>query len=180
MCNTIMLGTCLLLSSLLTGCSLFVDVFSDEEDPPSWENFSIETEQAVYLVEEGQLLTITYAYVNEGKDAFYPGLCLEFPSGVLEKLVDGEWVFAHVPTCADILTDPTKVEAGTRYLVTIQLTPSTWDPVRPSSAWRGGDIEGTYRVYERVYGDWGMEKFDEGTLPSEIVVSNPFEIRRQL
>ena len=179
MCNTIMLGTCLLLSSLLTGCSLFVDVFSDEEDPPSWEDFSIETEQAVYLVEEGQLLTITYAYVNEGKDAFYPGLCLGVPSDVLEKLVEGAWIFAYVPDCARPFGPPIKVEPGKRYIATIQLTPSTWDPVRSSSAWRGGDIEGTYRVYERVYGDWGMEKFDEGTLPSEIVVSNPFEIRRQ-
>ena len=168
----------LLLSSLLTGCSLFGDVFSDEEDPPSWEDFSLQTEQAVYLVEEGQLLTITYAYVNEGKDAFYPGLCLGIASGVLEKLVDGEWVFAYVPTCASPGSPPIKVEPGTRYGVTQQYTPSTWDPVRPSSSWKGGDIEGTYRLYERVYWAWSMKGSDDGTLSSEIVVSNPFEIRR--
>ncbi len=179
MCNTIMLGTCLLLSSLLTGCSLFVDVFSDEEDPPSWENFSIETEQAVYLVEEGQLLTITYAYVNEGKDAFYPGLCLGVPSNVLEKLVDEEWILAYDPTCARPLGPPIKVEPGTRYGVTIQFTPSTWDPVRPSSAWKGGEIEGTYRVRELVYDAWDKEKYSDGALSSKVVVSNAFEIRRQ-
>ena len=178
MYNAIMLGTSLLLSGLLAGCPPFVESISDEEDPLSMEGFSIQTDEAVYLVEDGQSLTITYAYVNEGKQAFYPGNCLGVPSDVLEKLVEGAWVLAHVPFCARPLGPPIKIKRGEHYIVTIQLTPSTWDPVRPNAAWRGGNIEGTYRVRELVYGEWDMEKFDEGTLPSKIVVSNAFEIRR--
>ena len=125
------------------------------------------------------MLTITYAYVNKGNDAFYPGSCLGVPSDVLEKLVEGEWVPAHVPICARPLGPPITVERGTRHIVTIQLTPSIWDPAWPNSAWRGGDIEGTYRVRDLVYGEWDKEKYSDGALSSKVVVSNPFEIRRQ-
>lgn len=181
MYKTMEWGTCLLLSGFLAGCSLppLVDSTSDEEEELSMESFYIETDQAVYLVKESNsLLEITYTYINEGKQTFYLGSCLGYPSDVLEKLVDEKWVLAYTPTCPDVLRPPIKVVRGERYEATIQLTQSIWDPERPNASWQVNNIEGTYRIRELVYLEWDIEKFDEGTLSSEIIVSNAFDIRR--
>lgn len=174
-------STFLLLSSFLAGCSRLTDSGSNEKKALSTaiEDFSIETDQDVYVIDGADSsLEITYAYVNKGKQAFYPSSCLGVASDVLEKLVDEEWVLAYAPACPQVLRPPIEIEAETRYEATIQLHPSTWDPGRQNASWYGGDIEGIYRVREQVYDEWDQEKFDKGTLTSETVVSNTFEIRR--
>lgn len=180
MYKTIRWACLFLFSGLLAGCSALVDSTSNEEKELSVEGFSIETDQEVYLAEEGDNpVEITYAFVNEGKQAFYPGSCLGLASDRLEKLIDGEWVLVYDTFCARPLGPPIKIERGQRYEVIIQLHPSTWDSERNNTSWKGGDIEGTYRVRELIYEEWSMKKFDEGTLRSEIAFSNPFEIRRE-
>lgn len=179
--NAIKWGICLLFISYLTGCSILNDSDSKKKEVLSvaLEDFSIKSDQEVYQIDQdNNPLEITYTYINEGNQNFYPGSCLGVPSDVLEKLVDGEWIIAYSPVCPDILRSPIKVEPSKPYEATIHLSPSIWDPAREDVSWLKGGIEGTYRVRERVYGEWNMEKFDNGTLHSEIVVSNSFEIRR--
>lgn len=171
-------AACLFLSGFLGGCSLITDSDSDGKNL-SFEDFSMETDQDVYLVKEGNSpLEITYAYINEGKHAFYPGNCVGYTSDYLEKLVDGKWTNAYASACFDDLRPPIKIRRGERYTVTIQLIPSTWDPARKNISWQGGDIEGTYRVREKIYNEWSTKKYNAGTLHSKIVFSNAFEIRR--
>ncbi|MDY6994300.1 MAG: hypothetical protein SVR94_17080 [Pseudomonadota bacterium] len=174
----IWLSTFLLLSNLIGGCSLF-DSNEKERFSEAIKNFSLETDQDVYQVNEDGFLEITYVYVNKGDQVFYPGSCLGVASENLQKLVDEEWIPAYSPFCQYILRTPIKVEPGKTYEATIQLHSSTWDSTRNNASWNGGEIEGTYRVWERVYGGWSIEKYDSGTLQSEIVVSNAFEIRKE-
>lgn len=170
--------TCLLLSSFLVGCPLVNDAGPNKENVLSGTDFSIKTDRDVYVMSEGgDPLEITYAYVNESKRAFYPGSCPGISSGYLEKLIEGDWILAHHPACHDVLRPPIEIKAGSNYEVTIQLHRSTWDSVKKNAAWYGGDIEGTYRIREKVYGEWSRKKFDNNTLKSEIVVSNTFDIQ---
>ncbi len=169
--NPMKVCACLLLSSLLTGCSLFEDQHVI--------NLSIQSEQDVYLVEEDQPLVLTFAYVNEGSGPIYLGSCLGPPA--LEKLVDGEWTLAYSLFCPDVLGPPLTIGPGEHYRATLRLTPADWDPNPRNRAWRGGDdIAGTYRVPERVLTEWSRKQVDAGTLPPpKRVYSNSFEIRRQ-
>lgn len=174
---------CLLFISHLTGCAKSVDSGSNNSEALSaaLQNFSIQSDQNVYKIgQENIPLEITYSYINEGNQNFYLGSCLGAPSEVLEKLIDGEWIIAYKPVCPDILRSPIMVEPGKPYEAIIHLPPSIWDPAKEDLSWHQNDIQGTYRVRERVFGEWSMEKHDNGTLESEIVVSNPFEIRMEL
>ncbi len=172
MCNPTTLCVGVLLSGLLTGCSLFGDQHVI--------NLSIQTDETTYEVKEDQPLEISYTYHNQGPNAVYLGTCLGTVAQRLEKLVDGEWVGAYLPLCPDILGPPLKIGPGERYRTTIRLVPADWDPNPRNATWHGGnDIAGTYRVPELVYSDWSIKQFQERTLPSKMVYSNPFEIRRQ-
>jgi len=171
--KTIMLGACLLLSSLLTGCSLFGDQHVI--------NLSIQTDETTYEVKENQPLGISYIYHNQGPNAVYLGTCLGGASHQLEKLVEGAWITAYSPNCPSILTPALRIRPGERYTTTLRLVPADWDPDPRNSTWHGGDdIAGTYRVPELVYSDWSIKQFDAGTLPQpKMVYSNSFEVRRQ-
>ena len=104
----IWLSTFLLLSNLIGGCSLF-DSNEKERFSEAIKNFSLETDQDVYQVNEDGFLEITYVYVNKGDQVFYPGSCLGVASENLQKLVDEEWIPAYSPFCQYILRTPIKV-----------------------------------------------------------------------
>ena len=171
--NPLKVCACLLLSSLLTGCSLFGDQHVI--------NLSIQTEETTYEVKEDHPLEISYTYHNQGPNSVYLGTCLGVASQVLEKLIEGAWITAYSPICPQVLGPPLKIGPGERYRTTLRLVPASWDPDPRNGTWHGGDdIAGTYRVPELVYSDWSIKQFDERTLPPpERVYSNSFEIRRQ-
>ncbi|MCC5905546.1 MAG: hypothetical protein JJU13_05035 [Balneolaceae bacterium] len=162
---------CFLLVIFIASCSLVND--------SSMKSFTIKTDQEVYLVEDNSdKVEVTYAYINKSSKNFYPGSCLGATASILEKHVNGEWMTAYAPFCARPLGAPIKINPREVYNASIQLSPWLWDPESNNETWLGGDIEGTYRVREKVYDDWNLQKFDNGTLQSEIIVSNVFEIRK--
>ena len=168
------------LTSFLFSCTTLLDSDSGEMNELSVDGFSMETDQAVYLIDENDnSLEINYAYVNESNKDFYPGSCVGIPTENLQKLVDGKWILAYTPACQFKLGPPLKINRGDRYEVVIQLPLSMLNSVEQNSFWKGGDIEGFYRVREQVYAEWDTEKYDNNTLQSVIVVSNAFEIRKE-
>ena len=141
-------------------------------------DLSIKTDPDVYWAgKDDTPLEIAYAYINESNQAFYLASCLGRVSEILEKFVDGDWITAYAPACPLVLTPPIKIAAGSRHDATIQLYPSTWNPNANNASWKGGDIEGTYRITEKIYGEWDQEKFDNGTLVTEVITSNSFDIK---
>lgn len=176
---------CILLVGFSAGCSMFIDSASNEENELSVDGLYIETDQEVYVVTEdnSNLIEITYDFVNEGKQAFYLRACKGTAMGGLEKLVNGKWILSYSEVCQTIDVGQITIRRGERHGSTIQLHPFLWDP-ESSATWKGGDIEGTYRISKRIYRS-GMEKFDKHTSPYdivilnyEIIISNTFEIQR--
>jgi hypothetical protein len=135
------------------------------------------------MVEENLPLTVTYELVNDSKSTIY------YPNDGnghfwrLEKRLDEKWILAYDPVFLDILRPPYRINPKERIAATMRIDRDIWNaalrlPHRTiAPAWNGGDIEGTYRVGVTVFTSWSQEQHEDGA-PTEIVFSNPFEVRR--
>ena len=106
--KTIMWGACLLLSSLLTGCSLFGDQHVI--------NLSIQTEETTYEVKEDHPLDISYTYHNQGPNSVYPRRRLGVPRGYTTSKRVGYVQHDHVGRLCNRVERP--IDAGDGPMVT--------------------------------------------------------------
>lgn len=174
--KTLILFVYVLVTSFLGGC---INSSYEEETllKEELENFSLHIDEEVYQIPNGETnLVVAYTLINNTRQNLYPGSCLGAFSDILEKQVDGEWVIAYEPVCPDILQSPIKVEPGATYDALIHLSIPTSGS--NNVTWKVDDIEGEYRVREKIFGTWDMAKYQDGSLQSEVIVSNTFEINQ--
>jgi hypothetical protein len=170
----------LLLSALLaSACSSIADPFERAATLASGEAF-LTTNAPIYDVRvEGPLHAVDFelTYRNPLNVAVAVPACHTPARPMLQKLVNGEWVYAFSPVELMCITAPLVIPARGTHQFRYQLRADAYDLKRwPESA--DGTLDGTYRLHWWVglhdrQADNGLGK----PLPEAYVVSNTFELR---
>ena len=174
-------GACLVLSVLLAGCSLLEAEESEESslattsvDPA---DFRIKTDQTVYQPDSENYIEIEYTLYNEtGQTLYITDERGQLLAEMYKNVSSDEWTFAFGFTVPDILASPIKLPPGESYTQQLRIPL----PVGDISVWRiaNNEIEGTFRIQEKIYSRWDQETLSGDLLPEERRTSNSFEIRR--
>lgn len=140
------------------------------------------TDAPVYEIRvEGTVHAVDFelTYRNPLNVAVAVPACHSHTRPMLQKLVDGEWVYAFSPIELLCITAPLVIPARGTHQFRYELRAAAHDLARwPGAA--DGTLDGTYRLRWSVglhdrRADAGVGK----RLPEEYVVSNTFELRSQ-
>ncbi len=164
-------------SILLAGCEI---VGSSEADDDTEGQPAIQTDKKAYTVGFTDLfmeLTVEMRYTNRTRRIVYLPRCLVVHSPILEKLEDGEWVFAYAPVVSLCLGPPVVVMPDAPYAYTFEMHAGLRsNNLHPK--FKPDEVEGVYRLAWEIYRTWQPDNRPGlGTLlPLEQRISNTFRL----